>query len=91
MTWTAAVANGGATITGYEAQYRKKGRQMRPPPRGRLTPARSNSARRRTTFNLANLEAGATYEAQVRAVTSDEGAGPWSDTGEGTANTATEG
>ncbi|MDE2640994.1 MAG: fibronectin type III domain-containing protein, partial [Chloroflexota bacterium] len=40
-----------------------------------------------TTFNLSNLTAGATYEVQVRAVTSEEGAGPWSDTGSGRANT----
>ena len=39
-----------------------------------------------TSVNLPDLEAGATYEAQVRALTGEEGAGPWSDTGEGTAN-----
>ena len=37
-------------------------------------------------MTLSNLEAGATYEAQVRAVTSEEGEGPWSDTGSGRAN-----
>ena len=38
-----------------------------------------------TTFNLPNREAGATYEAQVLAVTGDTES-PWSATGEGTAN-----
>ena len=39
------------------------------------------------SVNLPDLEAGATYEAQARAVTTEEAEGPWSDTGEGTANT----
>ena len=34
------------------------------------------------------MTAGTTYEAQVRAVTTEEGEGPWSDIGEGTANRA---
>ena len=38
------------------------------------------------SLRLSNLEAGATYEVQVRAQTDDEGPGPWSDAGEGTAN-----
>ena len=39
-----------------------------------------------TSATLPDLTAGATYEAQVRAVTSEDAEGPWSDTGEGTAN-----
>ena len=38
------------------------------------------------TVNLPDLEAGATYEVQVRAVSSEEGVGDWSDTGSGQAN-----
>ena len=39
-----------------------------------------------TSARLSNLEAGATYEVQVRACTNEEDCGPWSDTSEGTAN-----
>ncbi|MYE33176.1 MAG: hypothetical protein F4X80_11125, partial [Chloroflexi bacterium] len=39
-----------------------------------------------TSITLPDLEAGATYEVQVRALTSEEGEGPWSDIGEGRAN-----
>ena len=86
VTWTAAAANG-FTITGYEAQYRKKAADGQTP--AAWTAYSGTLSATATTLNLANLEAGATYEVQVRAVTSDtnEGAGPWSDTGEGTANT----
>ncbi len=80
VTWTAAAANG-LTITGYEAQYRKSGSDEWTDYTGTLDATA-------TTFNLPNLEAGATYEARVRAVTSEEADGPWSDTGEGTANRA---
>ena len=74
MTWTAAAANG-LTITGYEAQYRKSGSDE-------WTDYTGTLGATATTFNLPNLEAGATYEARVRAVTSEEADGPWSDTGE---------
>ncbi|MCY3655644.1 MAG: fibronectin type III domain-containing protein [Chloroflexi bacterium] len=83
VTWTAASANG-TTITGYEAQYRKqvaKGEEA-----NAWTDYSGTLGATATTFNLASLEAGAIYEAQVRAVSSDEGAGPWSDTGSGRAN-----
>ena len=39
-----------------------------------------------TRMTLPGLDAGATYEAQVRAYAGSEGEGPWSDTGEGTTN-----
>ena len=42
------------------------------------------------TFSSAtvpDLEPGETYEARVQALTDEEGEGPWSATGEGTANT----
>ncbi len=84
VTWTAPPANG-LTITGYKAQYRKKAAQGEDP--AGWTAYGGTLGATATTFNLPNLEAGATYEAQVRAVTSEEGAGPWSDTGEGKANT----
>ena len=83
VTWTAPAANG-TTITGYEAQYRKKAADGEEA--AEWTAYSGTLGPTATTFNLASLEAGATYEAQVRAL-SDEGAGPWSDTGEGTANT----
>ena len=91
--WTAADANG-TTITGYEAQYRKKvaqGEQAAAWTAYTYTDANgvatSTLDATATSINLPNLEAGATYEVQVRALTSLEGEGPWSDTGEGTANT----
>ena len=83
VTWTAAAANG-LTITGYEAQYRKKVAQGEEA--NAWTAYTGTLSATATTFNLAGLEAGATYEAQVRAVSSEEGAGPWSDIGEGRAN-----
>ena len=78
VTWTAPDANG-TTLTGYEAQYRKQGAAEWTAYGGSLSAAT-------TGFNLPNLEAGATYEARVRALTSLEGPGPWSDTGSGQAN-----
>ena len=95
VTWTAAAANG-LTITGYEAQYRKKGDAgwtlykyddpENPGTEISLLPADA------TSINLPGLEAGATYEAQVRARHHRGGhVGPWSDTGEGHGRTAAEG
>ena len=83
VTWTAPSASGG-TITGYKAQYRKKAAAGEDP--AAWTAYTGTLGATATTLNLPNLEAGATYEAQVRAVTSEDGDGPWSDTGEGTAN-----
>ena len=87
VTWTAPSADG--TITGYKAQYRKSGETNWTD--YTITDANNQPTSTLpasiTTINLPNLEAGATYEVQVRAVTGG-GDGPWSDTGEGTANRA---
>ena len=83
VTWTAAPANG-LTISGYQAQYRKKAAQGEDP--AEWTAYSGALGATATSLTLTNLEAGATYEAQVRAVTSQEGEGPWSDTGTGRAN-----
>ncbi len=83
VTWTAPDTDGQA-ITGYKAQYRKKAAAGVDP--AAWTAYSGTLGATATTFNLAGLEAGATYEAQVLAVTGD-GDGSWSDTGEGTANT----
>ena len=94
VTWTAPAANG-ATITGYEAQYRIKAAEGETENAWTLykyddpdNPGTEISllSADTTTVNLPDLEARATYEVQVRAVTSLEGEGPWSDTGEGRAN-----
>ena len=85
VTWTAPTG-GGLTITGYKAQYRKKAAAGQDP--AAWTAYSGTLGATATTFNLAGLDAGATYEAQVRAVTSQEGESAWSDTGEGTANRA---
>ena len=79
VRWTAPT-NTGEAITGYKAQYRKQGAASWTAYTGTLSAAT-------TSLNLTDLEAGATYEAQVRAVrgTTD---GPWSDTGSGRANRA---
>ena len=86
VMWTAAAALGGATITGHEAQYRKEVAEGETA--NEWTAYSGTLSATTTTLNLPNLEAGATYEAQVRGVSSEEGAGPWSDIGEGTANTS---
>ena len=83
VTWTAAANPNGLTITGYEVQYRKKGSSEWKSYTGTLGATAA-------TLNLAGLTPGATYQAQVRAVTTEEAEGPWSDTGEGTANTPPE-
>ena len=85
VTWTAPAA-GAMTLTGYKAQYRKKAAAGEDP--AAWTAYSGTLGATATTFNLAGVEAGATYEAQVRAVTSQEGDGPWSDTAEGRANRA---
>ncbi len=92
VTWTAAAANG-LTITGYEAQYRVKVAEGETANAwtdytvddGDGEPTTTLPATT-TSINLPDLTPGTTYEAQVRALTSEEGEGPWSDTGEGTAN-----
>ncbi|MCY4575193.1 MAG: fibronectin type III domain-containing protein, partial [Chloroflexi bacterium] len=97
VEWTAAAALGGATITGHEAQYRKKvadGEEANAwtlyeyeDPNNPGTQISELSATT-TSINLPGLEAGATYESRGRGISSEEGAGPWSDIGEGTANRA---
>ncbi|MDE2904878.1 MAG: Ig-like domain-containing protein, partial [Acidobacteriota bacterium] len=83
VTWTAPDTDG-VTITGYKAQYRKKA-AAGDTPAGWTAYSGTLGATARS-LTLSDLEAGATYEAQVRAVTSENGDGAWSDTGEGTAN-----
>ncbi|MDE0004709.1 MAG: fibronectin type III domain-containing protein, partial [Rhodospirillaceae bacterium] len=92
VTWTAPDANG-TTITGYEVQYREKPLQDGTAPawithtytdsNGNSTSALSATT---TSVTLADRRAGVTYEAQVRALTSLEGPGPWSDSGSARAN-----
>ena len=89
VTWTAAEANG-TTVTGYEVQYRKQvAAGDTPEAWTTYTYTDANDVETTVlpastlTVNLAGLEAGATYEAQVRAVSSEEGVGAWSDTGSG--------
>ena len=95
VTWTAATANGGATITGHNVQYRKKaGQSEQPAAWTDYTTSDGNGGTTTllptatTSVTLSNLEAGATYEVQVRGVSTEDGAGLWSDIGEGTANRA---
>ncbi|MDE2903093.1 MAG: fibronectin type III domain-containing protein [Chloroflexota bacterium] len=92
VTWTAPAANG-ATITGYEVQYRKKVADGETPEAWTAytyTDANENVTSQlpaaTLSINLPDLDAGATYEFQVRALTALEGEGPWSDIGEGQAN-----
>ena len=87
MTWTAPDANG-TTITGYQVQYRKQGDTAwtlysYTDGDGDITSALPATP---TGMTLPDLAAGATYEFQVRALTSLEGPGPWSDTGSARAN-----
>ncbi|MDE0473185.1 MAG: fibronectin type III domain-containing protein, partial [Gammaproteobacteria bacterium] len=92
VTWTAPAANG-LTITGYNAQYRKQvaeGETANAWTDHTITDTNNQQTSTlpatTTSINLPGLDAGATYEVQVRAVSSEEGEGPWSDAGEGTAN-----
>ena len=83
VTWTAPDTDG-QTITGYKAQYRKKAAEGADP--AAWTAYSGTLGATATSLTLSDLEAGATYEAQVLAVTSEGGDGAWSSTGEGTAN-----
>ncbi|MDE2869004.1 MAG: fibronectin type III domain-containing protein, partial [Chloroflexota bacterium] len=92
VTWTAPDANG-ATITGYEVQYRKKVADGETPEAWMAytyTDANENVTSQLPAATLSitvpDLDAGATYELQVRALTALEGEGAWSDIGEGQAN-----
>ena len=73
VSWTAPV-NEGLEITDYDLRYRAK-------PGGEWKDAPVVGAM--LTHTITGLEAGTTYEAQVRAISS-EGAGEWSEPGEGT-------
>ena len=92
VTWTAAPANG-AAITGYEVRYRIKVAEGET--ENKWTPhiyddgsdgGASVLPADTTTANLPDLDAGATYEVQVRALAGVKDEGEWSDIGEGTAN-----
>ena len=74
MTWTAAGRYNGTSITGYEAQYRKKGATARKPIAwtdytiDERQPARTKTTSPSTrTSTCRTCKAGATYEVQVRA------------------------
>ncbi|MCY3599093.1 MAG: cadherin domain-containing protein, partial [Gemmatimonadetes bacterium] len=73
VSWTAPV-NEGLEITDYDLRYRAK-------PGGEWKDAPVVGAM--LTHTITGLEAGTTYEAQVRAISS-EGAGEWSEPGAGT-------
>ena len=76
VSWIAP-ANEGPAITGYDLRYRAKGgREWTVPPSVGAVLSRT----------ITGLEAETTYSVQVRAVSS-EGAGEWSDSGEGTTDT----
>ena len=92
VTWTAPDANG-TTIDGYKVQYRKQVADGETP--NAWTPYTYTDANELVlvvlpastlSVTVPDLEAGATYEFQVRATTAKEGHGPWSDIGEGRAN-----
>ena len=83
VSWPAAPANG-TTITGYKAQYRVKADEGEDP--NRWTAYTGTLSATKTSLVLSTLPEGVTYEVQVRALTSLEGEGPWSDTGSGRAN-----
>ena len=93
VSWSAPTD--GATATGYKVQYRTKAAEGEQA--ASWTPYTYEDpedpgnqlgtlAATTTGITLPDRDAGATYEVQVRAVTQNEGDGPWSDTGEGTAN-----
>ena len=83
VSWPAAPANG-TTITGYEAKYRVKADEGEDP--NRWAAYTGTLSATKTSLVLSNLPEGVTYEFQVRALTSREGEGPWSDTGSGRTN-----
>ena len=101
VSWTAlATADNRDPVARYEVQYRKKAAQGENPAgwtayTGELSVQTTCLVTDETCFSpetiisatLPDLEAGATYEAQARAVGENEGPGAWSDTATGTANT----
>ena len=83
VTWTAPADNG-ETISGYELQFRRQAAEGQDPANWTAYSGTLRATDR--SVNLANLAAGAVYEAQVRALYGDQGPGPWSETGQGRAN-----
>ena len=90
VTWTRPEANR-LKIIGYNVRYRKKISTSTP----WTTYSRSPDPQYTIDYllprdaigvPLKGLEAGAIYQAQVRALTGEKGEGPWSDIGEGRAN-----
>ncbi len=77
LAWTPPTGEG-FIITGYQLQYREQGD-------AEWTPYEDSLAADVTGLNFPGLLYGAKYEFHARA-DSDEGLGPWSDTGSGTAN-----
>ncbi len=75
MAWTAPA---GVAVTGYEAQHRRQGETA-------WTAYANPFSASAVALTLPDLQPGAVYEAQVRALTA-AGPGDWSDTGEGQAN-----
>ena len=84
VSWTAPSASG-VTITGYQVRHQKSGASE--------WTAGTVLSRDTTSHRLSDLEGGATYQVQVRVHfnrlaggVSQPGTGPWSDSGEGKAN-----
>ena len=75
VAWTAP---DGVAVTGYEAQYRSQGS-------AEWTAYTGSFRESEAAFTLPDLQPGATYEVQVRALSAD-GPGDWSETGTGRAN-----
>ena len=73
VAWTVPDDNGGGAITDYDVQYREKGNEA-------WTDHAFSGAQTSTT--LTGLTQNTAYEVQVRA-SNAEGAGEWSDSGEG--------
>jgi len=94
VTWTAPAAVTGVTLGGYEAQYRKQVGEGETPEAWTTytyvdpvtNTATSQLAAASTSLTLPDLDAGAAYEIQIRAVSSGGERGPWSATGAGQAN-----
>ena len=78
VVWTAP-DNQGPEITDYDVQYRDTSGEFRD----------AGYDGTGTSMTLKDLRVGATYEVQVRAVNA-EGAGPWSDSGQGETEAAPE-
>ena len=75
VAWTAPA---GVAVTGYEAQHRRQGETA-------WTAYANPLSASAVAITLPDLQPGAVYEAQVRALITG-GSGDWSDTGEGQAN-----